>query len=81
MTILPIVARELRVASRKRGTYWVRTGAGLMVVGLGVWLYIIMQSEPPRDLSMGLFYVLSGSAVIYSLLSGLRTTADSLSEV
>jgi len=80
MTFLPIVTRELRVASRKRGTYWVRTGAGVVVVALGVWLFIVMQTEPPRDLAMGLFYVLTGSAVLYSLLSGLRTTADSLSE-
>jgi len=81
MTFLPIVTRELRVASRKRATYWVRTGAGLLVVGLGMWLFLVMQDQnSPRDLALGLFYVLAGSAVLYALLSGLRTTADCLSE-
>lgn len=81
MTFLPIVTRELRVASRKRATYWVRTGAGLLVVGLGTWLFLVMQDQnSPRDLALGLFYVLAGSAVLYALLSGLRTTADCLSE-
>jgi len=35
MTFLPIVARELRVASRRRGTYWARTVAALTIVAVG----------------------------------------------
>jgi hypothetical protein len=81
MTFLPIVTRELRVASRKRSTYWVRSGAGLVVVGLGTWLFLVMQEQnSPRDLALWLFYVLAGSALLYALVSGLRTTADCLSE-
>ncbi len=80
MIVLPILNRELRVASRKRATYWVRSGAGLVVIGLGTWLFIVMQGQSPRDIARGLFYILAGSAVLYGLLSGVRTTADCLSE-
>jgi len=80
MTFLPIVSRELRVASRRRSTYWVRSVAATIVIALGVWLYLLMEGEKPQQMAMGLFYVLSGSAVLYSLLSGVRATADCLSE-
>ena len=32
MTLLPIAERELRVASRRRGTYWLRSMLGLTSV-------------------------------------------------
>jgi len=80
MTFLPIVTRELRVASRRRSTYWLRTGATLVVLLLGTWLFLLMQHEPPRDLATYLFGTLTGSAVLYALLSGVRATADCLSE-
>lgn len=37
------------------------------------------QREPPGEISKILFGVLTGSAVLYSLLSGIRDTADCLS--
>ncbi|HTL55587.1 MAG TPA: ABC transporter permease subunit [Candidatus Limnocylindrales bacterium] len=79
MTFLPIVTRELRVAARRGGTYWQRTGAALGVIVIGTWLYIVMQNEAPQKLSTLLFGTLTASALFYSLLSGVRTTADSLS--
>jgi ABC-type transport system involved in multi-copper enzyme maturation permease subunit len=80
MIFLPIVSRELRVAARRGSTYWLRAGAVSVVVALGFWLVVIMREEPPRQMAMALFYVLSGSAVFYSLLSGVKSTADCLSE-
>jgi ABC-type Na+ efflux pump permease subunit len=80
MTFLPIVARELGVASRRRSTYWVRAGAALAVMVLGTWLFLMMRNESPREVAMALFGILSGSAVLYCLLSGVRSTADCLSE-
>src|SRR3954451_3574585 len=80
MTVLPIVARELRVASRRRGTYWVRTGAALAVIILGTWFFLMMQREAPHEIGQVLFGILTGSAVLYCLLSGVRSTADCLSE-
>src|SRR5436190_7714899 len=78
MTFLPIVARELRVAARRRVTYWVRTGAALAVIVLGTWLFLMMHTEQPAEIAKVLFGVLTGSAVLYGLLSGVRDTADCL---
>src|SRR6266478_6249848 len=81
MTFLPIVGRELRVASRRRSTYWVRTGAALLVIIVGTWIFLMMRQETsPAELSSMLFGVLTGGAVLYCLLSGVRSTADCLSQ-
>ncbi len=68
------------MASRRRSTYWLRTGATLAVIFLGTWLFLLMKDEPPRELSTYLFGTLTGGAVLYALLSGVRATADCLSE-
>src|SRR5947209_2280627 len=80
MTFLPIVARELRVASRRRATYWVRSGAALALIVLGVWFFLMMRHEPAHEVAMVLFRLLAGASVLYCLLSGVRATADCLSE-
>jgi ABC-type transport system involved in cytochrome c biogenesis permease component len=79
MTFLPIVTRELRVASRKRGTYWVRTGAALALIVLGTWIFLVMRSDPTAQRAQAIFGILTGTALVYALLSGLRDTADCLS--
>ena len=40
MTFLPIVARELRIASRRRSTYWLRSAAALVVMVIGAWFFL-----------------------------------------
>jgi ABC-type Na+ efflux pump permease subunit len=80
MTILPIVSRELRVASRRAGTYWLRTLAALAVIVVGTWFFLMMRTEQSQEIAMVLFGILTGSAVLFCLLSGVRSTADSLSE-
>ena len=80
MTFLPIVARELRVASRRPGTYWVRSGAALAILVIGTWYFLMYSGQPPQEIAMGLFWILTGSAVFYCLLSGVWFTADCLSE-
>jgi ABC-type transport system involved in cytochrome c biogenesis permease component len=80
MTFLPIVARELRVASRRRATYTIRAGAALLVILLGTWCFLAMRGQPPHVISQYLFGILSGSAMLYCLLSGVRSTSDCLSE-
>lgn len=79
MTFLPIVARELRVASRRRVTYWIRTGAALAVMIIGTWLFLMMQNEPTQTIAQVLFGVLTSCAALSAFLSGLRDTADCLS--
>ncbi|HYG35698.1 MAG TPA: ABC transporter permease [Clostridia bacterium] len=80
MTFLPIVTRELRVASRRSSTYWLRSGAALAIIAAGVWLFLMMQNQAPRSVATGLFGVLTGGAVLFCLFSGVRSTADCLSE-
>jgi ABC-type transport system involved in multi-copper enzyme maturation permease subunit len=79
MTFLPIVVRELRVASRRRSTYWVRSVAALAVLVAGTWMFLMMQNAPPRVTATTLFGLLTGAAVLYALVSGVRTTSDCVS--
>jgi hypothetical protein len=80
MTFLPIVARELRVAARRPGTYWVRSGAALTIIVVGTWSFLMYSGMPSQDIAKSLFGLLAGSAVLYCLLSGAWFTADCLSE-
>jgi hypothetical protein len=80
MTFLPIVARELRVAVRRRGTHGVRLGAALALILASAWFLLGRQNLPPRALGQGLLGLLTGTAFLYCLLSGVWLTADCLSE-
>jgi ABC-type Na+ efflux pump permease subunit len=80
MTFLPIVARELRIAARRPSTYRVRSGAALVLILIGTWLFLMKQHEPRQVIAMGLFCMSTGGVVLYCLLSGVRFTADCLSE-
>src|ERR1035437_1195460 len=83
MTFLPIVARELRIAARRPRTFWVRSGAALAILVIGAWFFMffmINQIQPTQVIALGLFSILTGSAVFYCLLSGVWFTADCLSE-
>lgn len=80
MTFLPIVDRELRVAARRGGTYWMRLGAALVAMVVGVWIWLMMLRQSPTETGFALFVALSIFAFVYCLFAGLRTTADCLSE-
>jgi len=80
MTVLPIVARELRVAARRRSTYWLRTGSALTLIIIGTWFFLMMQHQPSQQIAKVLFGILTGISVLYCLFSGIRTTSDCLSE-
>jgi ABC-type transport system involved in multi-copper enzyme maturation permease subunit len=81
MTFLPVVERELRVAARRRYTYWTRFLAALSTVVLGVWIWSSLAAdEPERDRGKVIFEVLSGAAFIYCLFAGIGITSDCLSE-
>ncbi len=80
MTFLPIVARELRVASRRPGTYWVRGGGALVLIVLGVWYFLLHPGQRAQDIATGLFRGLTASVVLYCVLRGVWSTADCLSE-
>ncbi len=79
MTFLPIVARELRAASRRRGTFWGRASAAAVVFVVGAWSFLMMTPAPAGTVALTLFGIMTVSASLYCLSSGLWSTADCLS--
>lgn len=80
MTLLPIVAREMRVASRRAGFYWTRFTFALLAIVIGSFAWAIATRESPRDTGTALFIIFSAVAYIYSLIAGALWTADCVSE-
>ena len=82
MTALPIATRELRVAARKRATYWVRTSAALIafLIGVGAMALSLLSGGGTVGIGHGLFGLLTGLSLAAALAAGLFLTADCLSE-
>src|SRR5262245_46364194 len=82
MTFLPIVDRELRVAARKRGTYWLRVVAALvaLILGTGFLAVSLAPGAGRGQLGAYLFSILGGMSLATVLASGLFFTSDCLSE-
>src|SRR5439155_12457239 len=49
------------------------------VIVIGTFFFLLMQREQTSEIAQVLFGILTGSAVLYALLSGVRDTADCLS--
>src|SRR5437868_2534130 len=79
MTFLPIVARELRVASRRRRTYWSRALMAVATIIVGLLVYSDSHHKAPHELGGDLFDMISIVAFIYCLCAGV-STSDCLSE-
>jgi ABC-type Na+ efflux pump permease subunit len=80
MTFLPIVNRELRVAARRRGTYWSRCSTAALAIVGGLLVYLANGDQVSHVIGGIIFGVISGGAFIYCLFTGVRSTADCLSE-
>jgi ABC-type transport system involved in multi-copper enzyme maturation permease subunit len=82
MIVLPVIARELRVAARRPGTYRTRWGAGLAATILLAWANLAFSSQGQGRATLGqtLFQTISGLAFAYCLLIGARVTSDCVSE-
>lgn len=79
MTFLPIVDRELSVAARRAGTYWLRFWAALTM--LAIWLLILSNNHnAPARMGQLLLNALGILALAFSLFAGSFLTADCLSE-
>ncbi len=79
MTILPIVERELRVASRRRGTYGIRVKiAGAATLAFAA-CFIASLTDPTVSFVKTLFWGLSGLCMLFCLAAGRLMTADCLS--
>ncbi len=79
MTFLPIVARELRVASRRRATYWSRCITVIFALIIALVVYLNERRSPSATVGRNLFEAISSLAFIYCLAVGVRSTADCLS--
>src|SRR5689334_20580853 len=80
MTFLPIVQRELLVASRRHSTYTTRLIVALVAVVIGLFCYIANLRTPAHLVANYIFRGLSVLALLYCLAAGRRSTADCLSE-
>jgi len=82
MSVLPIVSRELRVAARKRSTFWMRVASASTAVVLGCACLVLTNFQGTSTAQMGsiLFYSLSWTGLAAALGAGLFYTSDCLSE-
>src|ERR1039457_2698297 len=79
MTFLPIVERELRVAARRRGTYWLRFW--LVLGALAIWFLLLGTGQASRvEMGKILFVAIGVIALGFCLFAGVFLTADCLSE-
>jgi ABC-type transport system involved in multi-copper enzyme maturation permease subunit len=80
MSVLPIVDRELRVAARRAGTYWMRFWAVLAM--LAIWLVLLTKSHSisPAQMGQHLLNALGVLALVFCMLAGVFLTSDCLSE-
>jgi ABC-type transport system involved in multi-copper enzyme maturation permease subunit len=78
MTFLPIVERELRVAARRRGTYWTRSVMSLGAILIGVFVFVFCIGLPAQQTARYIFQGLAGLLMLYCLGRG-RATTDCLS--
>ena len=81
MTFLPIVDRELRVATRRRATYWSRVLVALAAMVIAVWMLGSLGIlVAPDILGARLFKALTSFAFFLCLFPGVVLTADCLSQ-
>ena len=83
MTFLPIVERELRVASREGTTYWARVIAALFALLIAAGILILAQVGRQflaNQLGPVLFGIFSWLSFIFVSTAGIFLTSDCLSE-
>lgn len=81
MRFLPIVERELRVASRKPRTYWTRFIAALTAITLIGWMLAMFgpATGDPQSTGKTIFISLATIGFFFAVLAGVHTTADCIS--
>ncbi len=79
MIFPPIVGRELRGASRRRGTYWTRSLVAFLAVFTGAAIFVALPGTPGSQSGRVIFEGLSGLALLYCLVCGRALTVDCLS--
>jgi hypothetical protein len=82
MTFLPIAERELRIAARKRSTFWIRIIAALVACIIGGGIMVLSSIGGLGTASFGpmLFGAVTWLGIAAALSTGLFFTSDCLSE-
>ena len=82
MNWLPIVNRELRVAARKRSSFWLRVAAATtgLVIGGACLLLGTLNGATTSQMGSALFGILTWMCMVSGLAAGLFFTSDCLSE-
>jgi ABC-type transport system involved in multi-copper enzyme maturation permease subunit len=81
MTFLPIVARELRVGSRRRGAWLARVVAAFVAVVVGTFVLLVSESNrQPAEVGKEMFATVAGFLFLYVLVAGALVTCDCLAE-
>jgi ABC-type transport system involved in multi-copper enzyme maturation permease subunit len=79
MTFLPIVARELRAASRRRWTYWRRFSAALLALLVACFVLLMEGRADPREIGSELFATLAVLLFVCIAIVGTQLTCSCLS--
>ncbi|MSU63623.1 MAG: hypothetical protein EXS31_14700 [Pedosphaera sp.] len=81
-TLLAIIGRELRVASRRPGTYRFRSAAAWAALAVMVWRFLgfTLGQMPVAAQGKNLFQTAAILAFVFCLFSGVRAASDSISE-
>src|SRR5262245_14091027 len=84
MTLLPIADRELRVAARKRASFWTRLIAAALaffVFAGYMGLFAMMQRLGGGNINgMWIFRILAWMGFLFAAFAGVFLTSDALSE-
>ena len=83
MSFLPVVERELRVAARKKFTFWLRSGTALLAVLISGPVFLmatIAAMGASSSAGLYMFKMLAHYTYILCLLGGLFLASDCLSE-
>lgn len=80
MTFLPIVGRELRVAARRKRTYWSRGSAAAMAFFIIGWMLLTTARwMDPAMMARSIFTTLTMLLFVFALFCGAGATADCIS--
>jgi len=79
MTLLPVVERELRVAARRRGTYWSRLAAAVAGWAVAAGTLLAASNGTSQNGAI-VFRILAALLFVYAALAGVLATCDCLSE-
>ncbi len=81
MILLPVVERELRVAARRRSTYWFRTIPAILgLISGGIYMLLsAIWTRSSAGLGEPLFWFLMWASFWVVLAAGLVLTSDSIS--